>query len=201
MTAATSSVWALWHINCSLEMCLTKLPMLVESPMDLWTMKQHVQIWSLGEMGAVVVKPIFELLFLVFADRSQNFHSEINLGFLTTTSKPGHFNNTDVSQGVICGFHWIYILLPIPAFRLPLVGGVYPIRRIQGNGRSHSSAESFGRRAGFHQQNAGVGSRKAAQQSGPTGFFVQQIAGWLMLTCLVIVWYWLRGEEVWNWFR
>ena len=63
MTAATSSVWALWHINCSLEMCLTKLPMLVESPMDLWTMKQHVQIWSLGEMGAVVVKPIFELLF------------------------------------------------------------------------------------------------------------------------------------------
>ena len=84
MTAATSSVWALWHINCSLEMCLTKLPMLVESPMDLWTMKQHVQIWSLGEMGVVVVKPIFELLFLVFPDPSQNFHSEINLGFLKT---------------------------------------------------------------------------------------------------------------------
>lgn len=63
MTAATSSVWALWHINCSLEMCLTKSPMLVESPMDLWTMKQHVQIWSLGEMRAVVVMPIFVFLF------------------------------------------------------------------------------------------------------------------------------------------
>lgn len=78
-------------------MCLTKLPMLVESPMDLWTMKQHVQIWSLGEMGAVVVMPIFELLFFVFPDPSQFFHSEMNPGCLKTTSKPGDFNNSDVS--------------------------------------------------------------------------------------------------------
>ena len=93
MTAATSSVWALWHINCSLEMCLTKSPMLVESPMDLWTMKQHVQIWSLGEMRAVVVMPFFFWWFQIVL---KCFHSEINLGFLKTTSKPD-FSNTDVS--------------------------------------------------------------------------------------------------------